>query len=355
MAGEPALDRRHLASRRPSDSRRRLITVGLISLLSAALLSVLGVGYLVEFVLPPRQVVVRVGEVEYTRGDVVKLLRARQATVELLGGRLDGRSEVIAAMLTLVENEIISQSAHRFGVIVSDREVEEEVRRSFLGLPDAGGEVTRGSRERYRALLNRVQLSEEEHFQQVRRAILRERFRQSIGESVPRVAEQVRVHRIAMRPDDEIGVMRARLRELLEGAAGPEAVSQAASRIAREFSRDSPELVARGGDLGWVPRGVYPEHEASFFDLRMGELSRPVQAREAPGSVYFYVVVERAVAGEIVDGHREALKTRALQEWLDRQRERSEVYTAFDSEVYGWMVEQLRLTAELSVAGETQG
>ena len=64
----------------------------------------------------------RIGEVEYTRGDVLKLLRARQATVELLGGRMDRRSDVIAAVLTLVENEIISQSARNFGISASDRE-----------------------------------------------------------------------------------------------------------------------------------------------------------------------------------------------------------------------------------------
>ena len=111
MASRSVLDRRRLASRRPSDRRRRLAAVGLIVLLSSALLSILAYGYAIELVLPHSQLVVRIGEVEYTRGDVLKLLRARQATVELLGGRMDRRSDVIAAVLTLVENEIISQSA----------------------------------------------------------------------------------------------------------------------------------------------------------------------------------------------------------------------------------------------------
>ena len=64
-----------------------------------------------------------------------------------------------------------------------------------------------------------------------------------------------------------------------------------------------------------------------------------------PGSVYFYVVSERAAARELDDVQRDALKTGALQEWLDRQRERFEVYTALDSDVYGWMVQQLSLAA----------
>ena len=345
MASRSVLDRRRLASRRPSDRRRRIAAVGLIVLLSSALLSILAYGYAIELVLPHRQLVVRIGEVEYTRGDVLKLLRARQATVELLGGRMDRRSDVIAAVLTLVENEIISQSARNFGISASDREVEAEILSTFLNAGSHEEQVSRGSRERYRALLNRVRLSEAEHFEQVRKAILREKFRQSIGESVPRVVEQVRVHRILMRQDDEIDVMRIKLGDLLGGSPGPEAVSLAVSRIVEEFSRDTPAMVRRGGDLGWAPRGVYSDYEDAFFDLKPGELSQAVQARDVPGSVYFYVVSERAAARELDDAQRDALKTGALQEWLDRQRERFEVYTSLDSEVYGWMVQQLSLAA----------
>ena len=94
-----------------------------------------------------------------------------------------------------------------------------------------------------------------------------------------------------------------------------------------------------------APRGIYPEHEDAFFDLRPGEVSLPVRPRDAPDVVYFYVVSERSPARELTDTHRDALKSGALQEWLDGQRERFEVYTALDSEVYGWLVRQLSLAS----------
>ena len=373
VTARPAIDSRRLASRSPSDRRRRAAAVGLTALLSFLLLGILAYGYAAEFVLPGRQVVVRIGEVEYTRGDVLKLLRARQATVELLGGRMDGTSDVIAGVLTVVEDEIISQSARTFGISAPDVEVETEIRRSFLGAPNpdtaifsapgspnpdtaissAPGspnpDTEKGARERYRELLNRVRLSEAEHFEQVRKAILREKLRQSVGESVPRVVEHVRLHRVAMRPDDEIEVMRAKLADLVGDSPGPMAVSSAAARVVAEMSRDAPDVVRDGGDLGWVPKGVYPGQEAAFFDLAPGVLSGPVRAREAPGVVYFYLVSERAPARELTDAHRDALKSRALREWLDGQRERFEVYTALDSEVYGWMVRQLSLASNSAV------
>ena len=343
-----ALDRRHLASRRPFDRKKQRITIGLIAALMLIVFGILVSGYVVKFVLPPRRLLVRVNEVEYTRGDLVKLLQARQATVELLGGQLSYGSDVVATLQSMIENEIISQSAPSLGVTVSNQEVDDEIRRVFMsgrqGVGPVPPEIPRESRERYTTLLNRIQLSEAEHWEQVRKSLLRERFRQLVGEVVPSVAEQVHLHRVLMRRDDEIDVMQSKLKDLVGDSTAPEAIGRAVKEVVREFSRDTPDVVRKGGDLGWVPRGVYRDYEDVFFDLVRGELSRPVQVTGIPGSFYLFAVSEREVARPLDSNQRDVLKTRALQTWLYDQRGRYDVEADFDSDVYSWVVEQMQLT-----------
>ena len=354
MASGTILDRRHLASQRPSRRTKHRIAFGLIALLSLVILGILASGYVVKFVLPPRQPVVSVGGVEYTRADMVKLLRARQATVELLGGRIDYGSDVMAALLTIVENEIISQSAHKFGISVSPQEVEREIRRNFMPADQNAEDVSRESREQYSALVNRIQLSESEHREQVRKALLREKFRQTIGESVPTVVEQVHLHRIQMRQNDEIDVVKVKLRDLLDDSSAPEDVAQAVEQVVREFSKDTQDVLRRGGDLGWVTRGIYRDHEDAFFELDVGEISQPRRAGDTQGGVYFYVVSGRQSARQLDDGQRNVLKTDALRAWLDGQRDRYDVRTSFGSDVHSWMITQLKLTTTASSAAEPQ-
>ena len=61
------------------------IVGAVIGLLLLLVTGIIVAGYVIIFVLPPRQLVVRVDDVSYTRGDLVKILRVRQAETEFLG------------------------------------------------------------------------------------------------------------------------------------------------------------------------------------------------------------------------------------------------------------------------------
>jgi peptidyl-prolyl cis-trans isomerase D len=96
----------------------------------------------------------------------------------------------------------------------------------------------------------------------------------------------------------EITAERLRLRHILvkvaEGAS-PEAKKAAADRaealrkdlagdldfdVAAEKNSDDPESARRGGDLGYVIRGMLPpEVEEAAFKLRVGENSKPVESK----------------------------------------------------------------------------
>ena len=224
-------DRRHRAVER-RDLRKQRLAFALIGLSLLIIAGIIVAGYVITFVLPPRQVVVRVDDVEYTRADIVKLLRARQRGIEYLGDQLNAGTDIIRAVQLLVENEIIARSAPKFGISVSDKEVDAERRRLLaLGTDQSSGQdsdqAQREFKERYKAYLTTIQMDDAAHRQLIENGLLREKLRQYLGESVPLVTEQVRLHRIVMSPEDKIEVMRAKFNEAVGDTTAPERLREA--------------------------------------------------------------------------------------------------------------------------------
>jgi hypothetical protein len=173
----------------------------------------------------------------------------------------------------------------------------------------------------------------------------RERFRQYIGDSVPFVAEQVRVHRLIMPALGEIDIMKVKFEDATRDAKTPQDLAVAYSKVVREFSSDTPATLRRGGDLGWIAEGVIPEYERDFFYLEPGEISEPVKNKENANQAIFFMISERHMAQELSAGVRDELKTRALQEWVNKERKNYEVYAVFNSDIYSWIFKQLRLSS----------
>ncbi|MCH7786729.1 MAG: SurA N-terminal domain-containing protein [Chloroflexi bacterium] len=343
-------DRRHRASRNQRDVKKRRLALGLIGLMLLAIASIAIAGYVVIFVLPSRELIVQVNDVTYTRGDMVKLIRINQKGAEFLGGQFDATNDIFQTLQTFVENEIIAQSAPGLGISVSDEEIDREVRRIFAPRGASADTLDSAQSERefkesYSSYLNAIQYSEDEHRQLTRRSILREKVRLFIGESVPNVGEQVHLHRLVMLPDDEIDIMLVKLKDFIGDAKDPESLQDAFKAVVREFSRDSPELVRTGGDLGWVPRGVVDDYERIFFSLEVGEISELIPSVDNTREFFFFFVSEKDSARELTPASIDALKTKALQDWINEQRGKFDVYSKFNSEIYSWMLEQLGLTA----------
>lgn len=344
------IDRRRDPARLQQERKRQRVALGLISLFILLIVGIVVAGYVIIFVLPPRELVVRVDGVEYTRGDMVKLLRVRQKSAELLGDQqFNASSDVFQMLQLLVENEIIAQKAPSLGVTVSDQEVDNYIR--LLLYPTGPGaesdpaQAEREFRERYSSYLNSIQLSNQEHRQVIRRSLLRERFRQYIGDSVPTVAEQVHLFRLVVAPEDELEIIKIKYRDAVAGSKDPARLQEAFKQIVREFSRDNPEMVRTGGDLGWVPRGIHKDYDHIIFNLNPGELSEPTNNLDKPRELFFFMVSEKQQAREVDPFNRDTLKTRALQDWINNERENHDVYAVFNSDIYNWVIEQLGLTA----------
>lgn len=346
-------DRRRLASRASVGQRRRQrLAIGIIGTLLLVVVGIIVAGYVIIFVLPPKVLVVRVGDVSYTRGDMVKLLRLRQAMVRAAGGQFDSSEDVFMALQLIVENEIIAQVAPSFGISVIRQELDDGIRSimaptAFESQGKTADQIEREFRERYGSYLNSIQVSESEHRDLVRKSILREKVRQLVGDQVPVIAEQVRVHRIAMNLKDEVDIMQTKLEDAIGDDKSPENIRAAFRTVTREFSRD-PESALNRGDLGWVPLGIYDDYDYQFFDLEVGELSTAIPNRDDPSQIYFFMVSERSVTRALDPANMDILKTRALQDWLNEERANHDIFAAYDSSIYAWMTEQLRITSRVT-------
>ena len=351
-------DRRRESTRIQRDLRRRRFAFALVGVFMLVIVGILLAGYVVIFVRPPQQLVVRVNDVKYSRGDMVKLLRARQKSLEVTGQRLDLSTDIFEALQLLVENEIIAQSAPRLGITTTDAEIDFSIRVQLdpegaaAGTSDA--QRDRDFRERYGSFLNLSRISEEEHRQIVRRALLRERLRQFIGDSVPSVAAQAHVYRFTVAPGDEIDIMFTKYRDVTQGSTDPALLSRAFDLVNREFSRESRERIRKGGELGWMPEGIIPDYDDVIFGssysspLEIGILSDPIRDMNNAQQLFVFMVSERNAARELSLANKDTLKTRALQDWLNDQRADYEVYAVMNSDIYNWVIQQLGISSTIT-------
>ena len=51
---------------------------------------------------------------------------------------------------------------------------------------------------------------------------------------------------------------------------------------------------------------------------------------------------------ELERANHEALKTRALERWINEQRREHDVYAVFNSDIYAWMIQQLGISTAIT-------
>ena len=342
-------DKRYAELQRSGLKKRQRVVISAMVIAIVVVLSVFIVGYFVTFVMPPRELVVRVNDVEYSRGDLLELIRIEQKTTEFMGGKFSASSEVFESLQQTVENEIINQIAPSHGIILSEEEVDsiiDDMMRpsDIAALGKSEEQILRETNERYLSYLNTLQISEEKHRSIVRNQATRERFRQYIGDSVPYVAEQVRLYRIITPITSEMEIMAIKYEDATRGVTDPSQLEDAYKLIVREFSKDNSEIIRLGGEIGWVPRNVLLDFEDLFFDLTPGQLSEPLPDPNNDARLIFFMISDREEAKELSEDTRDELKTKALQDWINIERKSHDIYAVFNSDIYNWIFQQLRLT-----------
>jgi peptidyl-prolyl cis-trans isomerase D len=151
----------------------------------------------------------------------------------------------------------------------------------------------------------------EAEFRRIERAsILRDKVQEALGSEVPTSAEQSHARHILVETEEEANEVIERLK------AGEDF-----AELAKELSTD-PGSSARGGDLGFVPRGrfVAPIDEA-IFSLPIGQVSEPV---ESDYGWHVIEVLEREVR-ELSPADYRISQRLAYDEWLTNAREEATI------------------------------
>lgn len=323
--------RRRQATRRLQERRRQRRLLLFAAAVVLLVLAIPAVGYYVTFVTPPRQVIVNVNDVERTMGEMVDRARARVASQVEAGAQPNIANVPFEVLTSLVDEELLTQGAPQVGVTVTRDDVDQEIRSTFYPRPTPGEEqdpdaLEREFQQRYTDFLTISQLSDETYRQIARSNILRTQIREIVGQEVPSLEESVYVHWI--RVSDE--AVAAEVVDRLD--AGEEF-----DALAREYNQDTV-WADHDGLVGWVPRGAFFELEETLFSIEHGVYSHPLRTR---AGVHVLKVTDGPEIVEVNDNMREVLKTRALENWLDEQRESNSVVVDFDSADYDWVISKI--------------
>ena len=344
-----------LREKRAQGRRNRPYIIGGLAML-AVLLAVLAVAYWNEFVAPPRALAIRVGEVEYTRGDVVDLIRFNQRLSEEIGVPFQLGTSVFEALQTIQEAEMSYQLAPQYGVSVSPDEIDERIE-FILGFAiqaddQRTGEFDTNVEEAKRQFLNRVGLPEEIWRDFLTKVLFQERLREVVGQNVPRIQPQVHVYQILLTRNDPQKIALIE-RELNAGTNVEDVVV--------EFSDDF-DAPRDKGDLGWMPQGIVASQidRLLFGTDASGDRLLPLRTPTTPQfddqtSLWSILIVdEYQDAREVEPEALDLLKDTAMTIFLNEQRKNIELYLDLDSEITNWVNKQVSLNALAPTPGAGQ-
>ena len=247
-------------------------------------------------------VVLNVNGVERTMGEMVDRAKALVVSQVEAGVQPKIPNVPFEVLTRLVDEELLIQGAPLLGVTVTRDDVDGEI-------------------DTYRQI--------------VRTKTLRSQIREIVGQNVPSLEESVYVHWIWVSDETVASEVVGRLE------AGEEF-----DALAREYNQDTV-WADHDGEVGWVPRGAFFELEEALFSIEHGVVSSPLRSR---AGVYILKVTDGPEIVEVNDNMKEVLKTRALENWLDEQRESNNIVVNFNSDDYDWVISKIvELTTEVSL------
>lgn len=307
-------------------------------LLAIALIPI--IGFILTLSGPEDKTVILVNEARYSLGDLRSILRSYQWRSQQ---PLDMSTLPFQIVELLTENKVISQFAPELGMSVAEEDVSADIRKTLEGEPPKDtprAQLDRDFKENYRKMLSGTRLSEGEHRDLVRSSLLRDKVRERVSTEVASVADQFHLYALTVK-SEQLAIEAAT--EFERGVVFQDLVTK--------YSTNT-DTIRKGGELGWVVRGLNADLDKIADEAEPGKLSKPrnevVQGPPGQQGVIqytLYLVTDKVVGRELDEGHRGQLKEQALQKWISQQRAKSVIETNFGSAEYSWIVQELRKTA----------
>ena len=293
--------------------------------------------YTVTYIIPPMKDAIRVGEVSYTRGDVVNFIRFNQRITEDLGMEFEIGNSLFEALRVILEGELAYQIAPKYGISVSNDEVQLriEMLMGFISVENVGSdEYLSNVEESYRQFLNKTGLSDQEYRDYIKRTIFREKLRGLIARDMSRIQPQVELYEIVFESPD-LSVINSIDRKLTMGTP--------IENIALEFSEDQ-EVLRTKGNIGWMPKGIDDKLDRLIYfndgiEINPSPktlLKTPYNKNDDKGFAFYYIN-DFSEAREIEDKYFEQLADSEFENFINSFNEEYNLWMDIDSDIYNWI------------------
>ena len=294
--------------------------------------------YVNSYVLPPMQDAVRVADVKYTRGDVVKFIRFNQRISEDLGIEFEIGNSLFEALRVILEAELAYQVAPKYGITVTNDQVDQRIEflMGFIGDSNSGNseEYKKNVEESYRQFLNKTGLSDQEYKDYVQRTMFREELKEVVSRDLSRIQPQANIYELVFETPD-LSVINSIDRKLTMGAD--------IEQIALEYSEDK-EVLRTKGNLGWMPRGIDKEMDKIIFDsldenniIEYNKLLDTPYRNTTEKTYSFYYIADYSEAREIDDKNFEILEDFEFEKFINSFTEEYNLWMDIDSDIYNWI------------------
>lgn len=299
--------------------RRRFIAVGVVIIV---IFGILTVSFYQNYISPFNRTIITVDNLQIS-------MRYFLDRTRLAG------SDPLTMLETLTNELVMRITAPKYGIQVTDADIENELRNMASGGTGNVSDVE--FNEWYRQVLNDNKASDSQYREIVGINLLSRRLQEYLAERVPTAMEQVHLHVIAVQSFEEAQDVLVRLE------AGEDFAT-----LAREVSIETASKDG-GGDLGWLPPAIsnYAEqitaleiNEISPIIPYYSRISMPTSSTE-PDACYVFMVSEKDSSRPLTEEHRKALQTWALDLWLVEEIPHHNITYNFNSENYAWLNKQL--------------
>lgn len=287
--------------------KRRNTLIAAISIVVVICL-VIGIGYYLIYVMPFQRPIIKVDS------DVVKInyLLKRALNMNTQDPIGQGLFE------TLVNEVIVKNEAPKYGINVTDQDVDQAMRDAAKGDSESISDAE--FNEWFRQLLNTTQYTDKQFRDIVKRSIEQQRLSKYFADNTPTTAEQGHIWSIIVKTYDEAVAVKERIDNGEEFAS-----------VAKELSLDTT-TGENGGDMGWIPfKAMESRFEYTVSNLEIGKCSEPVindpGDSSNPDTMTYavFMVSEKDAAREVTQDYLGALQARAYTDWLNSQWESREI------------------------------
>ena len=296
--------------------KQRQLRIFLLSLLCLAVLIVGGTILYQIYLAPYRKVVLNVDN-SVVRMDYF-LKRARMNS-----------NDVTSTVQQLTLEQIVKLEAKKNGVTVSNLDIDKTLLSAAASENVTASSLSdKAFRDWYSEQLKSTDLSSTEYREMTRTLLTGNEIQAAIAQSIPDKLEQVHLHIIVLASSADAEKARARLNSGEDFAT-----------VAQQVSIDT-QTAQYGGDLGWVPEGIYYAYDDVIFKLAIGQVSEPLASTS--GSQYLlFMVSEKDPEHSVDTSVKQQLAYYSFQSWLYQLTEQYTINVNLNDETLAWVEWQL--------------